>query len=65
MTVTLPYTYEGRTARVGEERGKRIAVPLTGTLSSPQLDLQKMLEGQLREQILERGLKELFEELKR
>lgn len=66
MTVTLPYTYEGRTARVGEQgQGKRISVPLTGTLDAPQIDLQKMLEGQLREQIFERGLEEIFKELKR
>jgi len=66
MTVTLPYTYEGRTVRVGEEgQARRIAVPLTGNLSNPQLNLQKLLEGQLREQIFERGLEEIFKELRR
>ncbi len=66
MTVTLPYTYEGRTVRVGEEgQSKRIAVPLTGNLKNPQLDLQKLLEGQLRDQVLQRGLEEIFKNLKK
>ena len=63
MTVVLPYTYEGRTARVGEptgQRGERIALPLTGRLGSPQLDLGKVLELQLQQQ-LQRGLQRLFD----
>ncbi|MGE5294019.1 MAG: hypothetical protein ACM3VT_04270, partial [Solirubrobacterales bacterium] len=64
MTVTLPYTYEGRTIRVGEQ-GNRISVPLTGNLKNPQLDLQKMLESQLRDQVLQRGLEEIFKNLKK
>jgi hypothetical protein len=61
MTVTLPYTYEGRTVRVGEEgqAGRRISVPLTGTLKAPQIDLQKLLQSQIQEQILG-GLEELL-----
>jgi hypothetical protein len=67
MTVLLPYTYEGRTVRVGDgdQRGRRISVPLTGTLDNPQINLQKLLETQIRDQILQRGLEELFKELKR
>ena len=64
MTVTLPYTTAGRTARVGgETRGSRIALPLKGTVDKPQLDTGKLLELQLKEQgedLLRRGLEELF-----
>ncbi len=64
MTVTLPYTTEGRTARVGREtRGARITLPLKGTVDKPQLDMGKLIElqlkGQLEEQ-LRRGLEDLF-----
>ena len=59
MTVTLPYTLKGRTARVGErDAGKRITLPLKGTIDNPKLDLAKLLE----EQAIEMGL-ELLEEL--
>jgi len=49
MTVLLPYTFEGRTVRVGDEsqKGRRISVPLTGTLSAPQFNVQKLLETQV------------------
>jgi hypothetical protein len=57
MTVTLPYTFEGRTVRVGEaDTGDRVPVPLTGTLDKPELDLGRLLQ----EQLLEMGLRELF-----
>jgi len=57
MTVTLPWTFKGRTARVDKEgqAGQRIGVPLTGTISSPKLDLKKFLQEQLF-----RGLGDLF-----
>jgi hypothetical protein len=64
MTVTLPYTTEGRTARVGgATRGARITLPLKGTVDQPQLDTEKLLELQLRQQgekLLRRGLEEIF-----
>ncbi len=49
MTVLLPYTFEGRTVRVGDkgQESKRISVPLTGTLSAPQLNIQRLLETQI------------------
>lgn len=49
MTVTLPWTLKGRTARVDNEQkaGPRIEIPLTGTLRNPKLDLQKLLQEQL------------------
>jgi len=64
MTVTLPYTTAGRTARVGREtRGARIVLPLKGTVDKPELDTDKLLELQLKEQgedLLRRGLEEIF-----
>lgn len=66
MQILLPYTYEGRTARIGDEgrAGKRISVPLTGALSAPQINLQKLLETQLQEQIFG-GIDELLKRLKK
>ncbi len=64
MTVTLPYTTTGRTARVGRETaGERISIPLKGTIEKPELDTARLLEGQLKkylEQELRKGLEELF-----
>lgn len=64
MTVTLPYTLNGTTARVGKKtRGTRISLPLTGTLDKPRLDVGKFLEQQLKQQLeqkLREGLEELF-----
>ena len=60
MTVTLPYTMEGKTARIGRETvGQRISLPLKGTLDKPELDLGKLLEEQLKQQLLE-GLDKLL-----
>ena len=57
MTVTLPYTYAGRTVRVGQaDAGDRVSVPLKGRLDKPELDLGRLLQ----EQLLERGLRELL-----
>ncbi len=64
MTITLPYTTRGRTARIGGEAGgQRIKVPLKGTIDKPELDLGKFLEDQLRQQLeeqLRKGLEELL-----
>ena len=63
MTVTLPYTTAGVTARVGKEvEGVRISLPLRGTIDKPELDLGKLLEEQLRQQLKER-LREEIESL--
>jgi hypothetical protein len=51
MTVTLPVTFQGRAARVGQA-GDRVSLPLLGTLRRPQLDVQKLIEGQLQQQVL-------------
>ncbi|MHC4642815.1 MAG: hypothetical protein ACYS32_14320, partial [Planctomycetota bacterium] len=63
MTVTLPYTMGGRTARVGEKTDDRISLPLTGTIDNPELDTGKLLEEQLKKQLedqLRKRLDELF-----
>ena len=52
MTVTLPYTLKGKTAKVDKETvGKRISLPLGGTVDKPQLDLSRMAEEQLKGQL--------------
>ena len=58
MTVTLPYTMGGRTARVGEKTPDRISLPLTGTLDNPELDVGKLFK----DQAIKKGL-ELLEDL--
>jgi len=64
MTVTLPYTLDGRTVRVGEEAvGARMSLPLKGTVDKPELDVGKLLEGQLKQRLedeLRKGLEGLF-----
>jgi hypothetical protein len=66
MTVTFPYTTAGRTARVGKEvEGARISLPLRGTVDKPELDLGKLFEGQLKQQLQERLMKELEGVLKK
>jgi hypothetical protein len=63
MTVTLPYTLEGRTVRVGQQSMGRITLPLTGTVDKPGIDLKKLLELQLKsglEDQLKKGLENLF-----
>jgi len=63
MTVTLPYTSAGRTARVGRDtRGRRITLPLKGTVDKPELDMGKLLEEQLKGQ-LENQLQKALEDL--
>jgi len=60
MTVTLPYTFAGRTARVGAaSTGERISLPLSGTINKPKLDMSKLLEQQLQQQLF-KGLEGLL-----
>jgi hypothetical protein len=60
MTVTLPYTIEGKTARIGRETvSQRISLPLKGTLDKPEIDLAKLLQEQLKQKLLE-GLDKLL-----
>jgi len=58
MAVTLPYTLKGKTAKVGEEvTGERITLPLKGSIGRPELDLGRLFEEQLKQQ-LQNQLKE-------
>jgi hypothetical protein len=65
MTVTLPYTIEGRTAKSGEEiAGSRVRLPLEGTVDKPKLNLGKLIEQQLQQQLKEKVPElQLLEEL--
>jgi hypothetical protein len=63
MTVTLPYTYEGRTARVGQQSANRITLPITGTVDKPKLDVGRLLEENLKQELpnlIQKGLEEIF-----
>jgi hypothetical protein len=61
MMVTLPYTLAGRTVRVGEEsKGSRIQLPLKGTVRKPEIDTGKLIEEQLKYQLLQ-GLRKILE----
>ncbi len=64
MSVTLPYTTEGRTIRIGRESARRITLPITGTVDKPQLDVGKLLEDQLKqeaEEQLRKALEDIFD----
>jgi hypothetical protein len=65
MTVTLPYTIEGRTAKSGQETAdSRVRLPLEGTLDKPKLNLGKLIEQQLKQQLKEKVPElQLLEEL--
>ncbi len=63
MTVTLPYTLEGKTVRVGRQNTGRITLPLKGTVDKPQIDTSKLLEENLKQELpnlLQKGLEELL-----
>jgi len=63
MSVTLPYTTEGRTIRVGSQSARRITLPITGTVDNPKLDVGKLLENQLKQELeeqLRKGLEDIF-----
>jgi hypothetical protein len=63
MSVTLPYTTQGRTIRVGGESTRRITLPITGTVDNPKLDVGKLLEDQLKqeaEEQLKKALEDIF-----
>jgi hypothetical protein len=63
MTATLPYTTRGRTARVGRETsGRRITLPIKGTVDAPELDLGKLIEQQIKGE-LENQAQKLLEDL--
>ena len=67
MTVTLPYSISGRTARAGREtEGQRITLPIRGTLDEPELDVgelaKQLLGEQLKEKLKQKAGRELGEQ---
>ncbi len=64
MTVTLPYTIGGRMPGTDQETsGSRVSLPLRGTVDKPQLDVGRLLEGQLKQQLedqLRKGLEKIL-----
>jgi hypothetical protein len=53
MSVTLPYTDEGKRVKVGEKvEGERISLPLKGTVDKPELDVDRLLEDQLKRRLM-------------
>ncbi len=64
MRVILPYTSSGRTVRVGQETSEqRVSLSLKGTVDHPELDVGKLLEEQIKDQLEEKlreGLEGLF-----
>ncbi len=68
MTVDTPYVvtedFKIRTVKVGEQtRYRRFRLPLGGTIDGPKLDLSKLFQQQLREQLenqLRKGLEDIF-----
>jgi hypothetical protein len=52
MTVTLPYTTKGETAKLDRETtGRRITLVLRGTLDKPRIDVGKVLQEQLNQEL--------------
>ncbi len=63
MTVTLPYTLQGKTINVGEEAtAGRISLPIVGPFDKPRIDTSKLIEEQLK-QLVPIGVQKLLEEL--
>jgi len=63
MKVTFPWTFTGRTARVGEASTMRISVPIEGTLDNPTVNKDKVIEDvgrKLLEDQLRKGLERIF-----
>lgn len=59
MDVTLPYTFGGKTTRVGRQSDtRRVSLPLTGTITDPQLDRSK-----LPQRVIEGLIESIFDRL--
>jgi hypothetical protein len=64
MTVELPYTVAGKTVSVDETTSDRVALAIEGTLDDPRINLEKLLESQIKNIIddqLRKGIEKLFE----
>ena len=65
MTVTLPYATRDRTLETDESPpGWRVSLPIKGTVDKPELDTDKLLGEQLRDQIKEKLIEGLDKLLK-
>ncbi len=64
VDVVLPYTTQGKAVKIGEtSSAPRITLSIKGTVNKPRLDLDKLLEDQLKQQlenVLEDALKDIF-----
>jgi hypothetical protein len=64
MTVELPYTVAGKTVSIDEATSDRVALAIEGTLDDPRINLEKLLESQIKNIIddqLRKGIEKLFE----
>ena len=63
MNVIVPWTFEGRTVRVGDDSAMRITAPIEGTLDNPRINMKKMLEEfgrKMLEEKLREGIEKIF-----
>jgi len=64
MEIVLPYTYGGKTVRIGQDSDDRIVLPIQGDLENPKIDFSNIIQDtakDLLERELKRQLKKLFE----
>jgi hypothetical protein len=60
MTVTLPYTGDGRTVNIGKQRpGKRVSLRLEGSVYKPKLDTRGLIQDQIKDALF-KGIDKLF-----
>ena len=67
MTITLPWSVLGKTAKVGKETQGRIAIPIENTLDNPKINLQKLIEktaGSVIQDVIQGELDKLFKKNK-
>ena len=62
MEVTFPWTFQGRTARVGDDSAMRITAPIEGTLDNPTVDMNKIIEN-VGQKLIEEELKKALEKI--
>ncbi len=63
MSVTLPWTVAGQTAKAGQEVSNRIKLAIEGPVNAPKLNTDKLIQEtgkQVIEQQLDKALKDLF-----
>ena len=59
MEVVLPWSLLGRTANISKDLPDRITFRIGGNLNKPKIDISKVLEKVIEEQII-KGLEKLF-----